>query len=73
MLDSVVAALFGPPSLARPFALRTSFASVARDLGRCDHDYPRWGVHTPESTTPTSSVLGAPASLMGSELPQYPR
>jgi hypothetical protein len=36
---------------------------VARDLGWCDHDYPRWGAHTPESIA-TSSVLGAPVSLI---------
>jgi hypothetical protein len=28
------------------FALRPSFASVARDPGRCDHNHPRWGGHT---------------------------
>jgi hypothetical protein len=51
------------------FALRPS--SVARDLGWCDHDYPRWDAHTSESIA-TYSVLGAPASIMGSELLQDP-
>ena len=41
---------------------------VARGLGWCDHDYRRWGGHTSESIA-TYSVLGAPASIMGSELP----
>ena len=32
-----------PPSFGAAFALRPG--SVARDLGWCDHDYPRWGGH----------------------------
>jgi len=43
---------------------------VARGLEWCDHDYPRWGEHTssPGKHTGTTPVLGAPASLIGSEL-----
>jgi hypothetical protein len=51
------------PSAA--FALRPSFASVARDLGWCEYDYPRWGAHTTTQRTATPPVLGAPASIMG--------
>jgi hypothetical protein len=44
----------------------------ARDLGWCDHDYPRWGGH---NTTPRCvaklPVLGEPASILGSELSRY--
>jgi hypothetical protein len=54
------------------FALSPSFASVARDLGRCDHDYLRWGAHSSYVTTHCTHVLGAPASIIGSELPQLP-
>ena len=45
------------------------FAScVARELGRCDHDYPRWGVHTlVHVTTPRARRAGF---SYGSELPQ---
>ena len=46
------------PSLCAPLC-------VARDLGWCDHDYPRWGEHTSESTVTTLPVLVAPASIMG--------
>lgn len=40
---------------ARPFALRPP--SVARDLGWCDHDYPRWGGHACKypATSPCAS------------------
>jgi hypothetical protein len=55
--------------LGAAFALRPSFASVARDLRRCDRDYPRWGAHTTESSA-TSSVLDTPA-FIGSELTSY--
>jgi hypothetical protein len=51
--------------------LRFAPLCVARDLGRCDHDYPRWDAHTMESIV-TSPVLGALASIMGSELLQAP-
>jgi hypothetical protein len=44
---------------------------VARGLERCDHDRPRWGAHNTSGTITTSSVLGAPASLIGSELLRY--
>src|SRR5215217_6521233 len=46
--------------------------SVALDRLWCDHDYPRWGGHNATQRTVTSPVLGAPASLMGSELLQAP-
>jgi len=36
-----------PSRLAR---LHFSRLCVARDLGWCDHDYPRWGEHTPANT-----------------------
>jgi hypothetical protein len=55
------------------FALRPSFASVARELGWCEYDYPRWGGHTfPNVLAVTFSVLVAPASLIGPELLQDP-
>src|SRR5215208_5257220 len=38
---------------------------VARDLGWCECNYPRWGGHTSESTVTTLPVLGAPTSIMG--------
>src|SRR5215204_6266890 len=43
---------------------------VARDLGWCDHDYP--GGRAQHLVTHASDfpVLGAPASIIGSELPQ---
>jgi hypothetical protein len=60
---------FLPIVLGAVFALRP--LCVARDLVWCEHDYPRWGGHTPESIV-TSAVLGASASIMGSELLQGP-
>jgi hypothetical protein len=58
-------------SCSAAFAL-APLRSVARDLGWCDHVYPRWGGH---NTTPRCVarllVLGTPASLIGSELPGY--
>jgi hypothetical protein len=68
-------------SSAAPFdlagaALALRPRSVARDLGRCDHEYPRWDGHTPESIA-TSSVLGAPVShtvgALPTELRPFPR
>src|SRR5215217_3362208 len=50
------------------------FAPPLRCAGRrcrCEYDYPRWGGHTAESIV-TSTVLGASASMMGSELLQAP-
>jgi hypothetical protein len=43
---------------------------VARDLGWCDHDYPRWGEHTssPGKHPGTTPGLGSSASIIGSEL-----
>jgi len=50
----MLAALFYLPSSTyllllgnAAFALRP--LRVARDLGWCDHDYPRWGAHSPEA------------------------
>ena len=60
-----LAASFLPIVLGAVFALRP--LGVARGLVWCEHDYPRWGGHTPESIV-TSTVLGASASIMGSEL-----
>src|SRR5215203_397740 len=42
--------------------------SVALDRLWCDHDYPRWDGHNATEHTVTCPVLGAPASLIGSEL-----
>src|SRR5215207_6285065 len=50
------------------FALRP--LRVARDLGWCVHDYPRWDGHNATEHTVTCPVLVSPASLIGSELPQ---
>jgi hypothetical protein len=45
---------------------------VARDLGWCEHDYPRWGGHTLcRGQLKGPPVLVAPASLIGSELLRY--
>jgi hypothetical protein len=43
---------------------------VARDLGWCEHVYPRWGGHTssPGQHPGTTPGLGSSASIMGSEL-----
>jgi hypothetical protein len=56
------------PFLPFGAALALRPLSIARDLGRCDHDYPRGGGHTSTESTATYSVLGAPASIIGSEL-----
>src|SRR5215207_11225145 len=61
-----LAALLFSASCGVAYALRPR--AVARDLGWCDHDYPRWGGHTPESTVTTlrarrtgfSHMVGAP-------------
>jgi hypothetical protein len=42
---------------------------VARDLGWCEHDYPRWGGHTLCHGQIKGPVRVAPASIIGSELP----
>ena len=43
---------------------------VARDLGGCEHDYPRWGGHNPSiDSLQLLHVLGSSASLIGSEFP----
>src|SRR5215212_6602662 len=51
------------PSLCAPLC-------VARGLRWCEHDYPRCGGHTLDSTN-TPTVLVASASLIGSELLRY--
>jgi hypothetical protein len=66
---TVLGRAFLTPLLALPLALR--HRSIAKEHLWCDHDYPG-GAGTPCSATP-SSVLGAPASLIGSELPPHPR
>jgi hypothetical protein len=71
----LLAALFYLPSSAYlPLLGNAAFTlrplCVAQERLRCDHDYPRWDGHTPESIA-TSPVLDAPASLIGSELPVY--
>src|SRR5215211_8809206 len=48
------------------FALRP--LCVARDLGWCECNYPRWGGHNTIQHT-LLVVLGSSASLIGSELP----
>src|SRR5215218_631440 len=65
-----LAALTGYPSWGAAFALRP--LRVARDLKRCDHDFPA-APGTRRTGQPTTSppVLGAPASLIGSEFPRY--
>jgi hypothetical protein len=52
--------LFGAAFALRPLR-------VARELGWCDHDYPRWDAHTMPICTCNTPVLGAPASIIGSE------
>src|SRR5215211_1212816 len=61
-------------ALGRAFLYPTSSAVFALcplcfALGRlwCDHDYPRWDAHTMPICTCNTPVLGAPASIMGSE------
>ena len=64
----LLAALYwgtGSSSTNAAFTLRP--LCVARGLQWCDHDYPRWAGHEP-SQSYDSSVLGAPASIIGSEL-----
>src|SRR5688500_8018740 len=53
-----LAALCGPPPSAA-FALRP--LRVARNLGWCEYDYPRWGGHTSTESIDTPPVLGTPA------------
>jgi hypothetical protein len=66
----LLAALFCPPRLDNAaFALRP--LCVARDLGWCEYDYPRWDAHIMPICTCNTPVLGAPASIMGSELSVY--
>ena len=67
----LVAALFYPAPVRQR---GLGFAPPLRCAGRrcrCEYDYPRWGGHTAESIV-TSTVLGASASMMGSELLQGP-
>src|SRR5215213_9622330 len=52
----LVAALFFTHGHPPQRGLRFAPLCVARDLGRCDHDYPRRGAHTMESIV-TSPVL----------------
>ena len=61
-------ALFLTPLLQRGLRIAPPLR-VAREPGWCNHEYPRWGGHItiPESIA-TTSVLGASASIMGSEL-----
>src|SRR5215208_392794 len=52
---------FWTPLWGAAFALRP--LRIARDLGWCDHDYPRWGGHNPSSRarrTGFSPRVGAP-------------
>ena len=56
-----LAALFGTPSLR---GLHFALLCVARDLGWCDHNYPRWGGHTLCHGQLKGPVLGSPASIM---------
>src|SRR5215218_523059 len=51
--------------------LHFALLCVARVLGWCDHDYPRWGGHNIPvrlTTVQLFHVLVAPASLIGPEL-----
>jgi hypothetical protein len=59
--------LHPPPMGNVAFALRP--LRVARGRRWCDHECPRWGVHTTDELL-YFLVLGAPASLIGSELLQ---
>jgi hypothetical protein len=46
MIPASIMPLAAPFDLSgAAFALRPSFASIARDLGWCEYDYPRWGEH----------------------------
>jgi hypothetical protein len=60
-----LAALVGCPFWARPSHCATSALRVT--LGWCDHVYPRWDGHTTDILQ-FPHVLGAPVSLIGSEL-----
>jgi hypothetical protein len=44
---------------------------VARDLGWCAHDYPRWVGHSMDNDFINALVLAPPASLIRSEPPRY--
>src|SRR5215208_6960048 len=65
-LYTVLGRAFLTPLLALPLILR--HCSVAQERLWCEHDYPG-GACTIPSTSSTTSVLGPPASLIGSELP----
>jgi hypothetical protein len=70
----VLLACFYLPSFAGQRGLRFAPLCVARDLGWCDHEYPRCDdAHNATQRTVTSRVLGSPASLIGSELPRWLR
>ncbi len=71
--------LYGAPAfilslaaLVRPIALCAAFTfawlCLARNFRRCNHYYPRWGGHTLCHGQLKGLMLGAPASLIGSEL-----
>jgi hypothetical protein len=61
-----LAAPFSPHRTRR--GLHFAWLCLARNFRRCDHVYPRWGGHNVLVSMFTSPpVLGAPASLMGSE------
>src|SRR5215211_1313750 len=61
-----------PSSESAAFALRPSFASVARGRRWCDHDYPRWGGHSSFPSVATTSSCSAYRHLIGSEFPHSP-
>src|SRR5215208_1385531 len=66
-------AIYGPGSLGRftrPFALHP--LCVAQERLWCEYDYLRWGAHHTKYSY-NSPMLGAPASIIGSELPPLPR
>src|SRR5215217_4675947 len=56
-----------PSSGSAAFAFSPSFASIARDLERCDHISPRWGGRTSETL---SHVPCSAHRLLSSELLQ---
>ena len=60
-----LAALVGCPFWARPSHCTPSALRVT--LGWCEHVYPRWDGHTTDILQ-FPYVLGAPVSLIGSEL-----